>query len=348
MAKAQPMNVLITGAGGFIGCHLVASQLLQGHQVRAADLNIKPLAKWSGHQRLDMVKADITDPASVKQLVEDVDIVYHLASAHLDVTLSDRSYRAVNVEGTANVVEAASAAGVRRFVHCSTVGVFGKLDVPPPAQETSPCRPTHIYESSKLEGERLALDFARKTGYPIVVVRPAWVYGPGCPRTRKLLRTVATGRFVMFGDGRTARHPLYVGDAVRGLERCGQVEKDGGNVYILAGPNSVTIEELVQLVADVQGVKLTLVHLPPIIGHVAGAALQLACRPLQRQPPFSRRSMDFFLKDNLYDTSRAKRELGFQALVTLREGLELTVAHRDGSDPKVDPNRTLRGQRRSA
>jgi nucleoside-diphosphate-sugar epimerase len=329
------MNVLITGAGGFIGCHLVESQLLQGHHVRAADLNIQPLAKWSRHPRLDAVEADITDPAAVKQLVVDMDIVYHLASAHLDVTLSDRSYRAVNVDGTANVVGASSAAGVRRFVHCSTVGVFGKLEVPPPAHENTPCRPTHIYESSKLEGERVALDFARRSGYPIVVVRPAWVYGPGCPRTRRLLRTVATGRFVMFGDGRTARHPLYVADAVRGLERCAEVEKGGVKVYILAGPSAVTIEELVRLVAEVQNVHVRLVHLPAVMGQLAGAALEFACRPLRRQPPFSRRSMDFFLKHNFYDARKALRELGFEAQVSLREGLRLTLARLNEPDVAV-------------
>jgi nucleoside-diphosphate-sugar epimerase len=207
----------------------------------AADLNVRPLSPWSGHPRLEALTADITNPRTMMDLVADVDVVYHLASAHLDLTLSNKTYRSVNVEGTANVVQAASASGVRRFVHCSTVGVFGKLEVPPPANENSP-----------------ALDFARRTGYPIVVVRPAWVYGPGCPRTRRLMRTVAKGRFVIFGDGRTARHPLYVADAVRGLERCAEVEKGGGKVYILAGPTAVTIEELVKLVAEVQDVHVKL------------------------------------------------------------------------------------------
>jgi nucleoside-diphosphate-sugar epimerase len=329
------MNVLITGAGGFIGCHLVESQLAQGHRVRAADLNVRPLSPWSGHPRLEALTADITNPRTMMDLVADVDVVYHLASAHLDLTLSNKTYRSVNVEGTANVVQAASASGVRRFVHCSTVGVFGKMEVPPPANENSPCRPTHIYESSKLEGERVALDFARRTGYPIVVVRPAWVYGPGCPRTRRLMRTVAKGRFVIFGDGRTARHPLFVADAVRGLERCAEVEKGGGKVYILAGPTAVTIEELVRLVAEVQDVHVKLIHLPAVIGQLAGAALELACRPMRRQPPFSRRSMDFFLKDNLYDASRVRRDLGFEAQVSLRDGLKLTAAHLNESDMAV-------------
>jgi nucleoside-diphosphate-sugar epimerase len=304
----------------------VESQLSQGHQVRAVDLNLDSLRRWSGHSRFESLVTDITEADSVRRIVASVDVVYHLASAHLNVAQSAGSYRAVNVDGTANLVEASAAAGVRRFVHCSTVGVYGNHDGAEPAHEDSPCRPTHIYERTKLEGERLALDFARRTGYPVVVVRPAWVYGPECPRTRRLLATVARGRFVVFGDGRTARHPLYISDAVRGLERCAEHGR-GGDIYILAGPGWVTIEELIRLIAEVQTVRLSIVHLPAVVGHLAGGLLQIVCKPLRRQPPFSRRSMEFFLRHSRYDTSKARRQLGFEAEVGLKEGLRLTLRH---------------------
>jgi dihydroflavonol-4-reductase len=324
-------RVLITGGGGFIGRHLVDSQLSQGHWVRVADLNVDALSNRADHPRLEALRSDITKPETVRAVVEGVDIVYHLASAHLDVNLTDETYRKVNVEATVNLVHAARSAGVRRVVHCSSAGVFGHLQVPPPADENTPCHPTHIYEISKLEGERAILSFSRRTGFPVVVARPAWVYGPGCPRTLKLLRMIAKGRFVMFGNGRTLRQPLYVEDAVRGLERCAQDGKSAGQVYILAGRSFVTIEELVQLVGEAQGVQPKIIHLPAVLGQCAGYTLQFAYKPLQRQPPFSRRSMDFFLKHNLYDTGRASRELGFEAEIDLREGLRLTVTQLNGT-----------------
>jgi nucleoside-diphosphate-sugar epimerase len=325
-------HVLVTGGGGFIGRHLVESQLAQGRRVRVVDLHLDGLADTHDEGRLEVLKADIRDRAAAARMMEGIDEVYHLASAHLDVSLSERVFWEVNVDATVTLLEAASAAAVRCFVHCSTIGVFGRLPVPPPADENSPCTPTHVYERSKLEGERRALDHCRRTGLPVVVSRPAWVYGPGCPRTRKLLRTAATGRFVLFGNGRTLRHPLYVADAVRGLERCAQVPGACGQVYVMAGPEPVAIEQLVHLAGEAQGVRVKTIHLPVVLGHTAGWALEWAFKPLRRSPPFSRRSMDFFLKDNLYDTSKAARDLGFEATVRLVDGLRLTVAQRKQAD----------------
>src|SRR5688500_10232989 len=184
------MKVLITGAGGFIGSHLVDSQLEQRHDVRAVDLHLDLLQPQSANPHLEAICGDITDKNLLKRLADGVEVVYHLASAHLDVSLSDEHYRRVNVGATLSLLEAARQAGVRRFVHCSSVGVIGDVKHPP-ADETTQCRPANIYERSKLAGERAVLDYAFRTGFPVVVVRPAWVYGPRCPRTAKLFRTIS-------------------------------------------------------------------------------------------------------------------------------------------------------------
>ena len=314
------MNVLITGGGGFIGSHLVDSQLAQGHRVRTVDLHVERLAHTADHPSSEVMVGDITDPSLAKRLPDGMDVVYHLASAHLDVTLSDDYYRRVNVDATVNLLEAARAAGVSRVVHCSSVGVIGDVENPP-ADETTPCSPSNIYEQTKLAGEQAALRFAQERGLPVVVVRPAWVYGPRCPRTQKLFRTIGKGRFLMFGDGRTLRHPIYVSDAVRGLELCGVANGFSGEVYIIAGAEPVTIETLVRMIAEILGVRPPTVHLPVAVGKLIGYTLTLAFKPLGRQPPFSRRSVDFFLKDNAYDISKAKNELGYRPQVDLRAGL---------------------------
>lgn len=318
------MRVLITGGGGFIGSHLVDSQLAQGRQVRAVDLHVERLAHTFDHPNLEVVIGDITDPDLVRRLLTGIDVVYHLASAHLDVSLSEAHYRRVNVEATLRLLLAAQASGVRRVVHCSSVGVIGEIKHPP-ADETFPCHPTNIYEQTKLAGEQAALQFTRETGFSVVVVRPAWVYGPRCPRTQRLFRTIGKGRFVIFGHGRTLRHPIYISDTVRGLELCAEKDRVAGQVYIIAGEKAVTIEALVQMVAEVLEVRPPTIRLPLTLGKVAGIALQAAFKPFGRQPPFSRRSLDFFLKDNVYDISKARRDLGFQPRVDLRTGLTKTL-----------------------
>jgi nucleoside-diphosphate-sugar epimerase len=317
-------RVFVTGGGGFIGSHLVESQLGRGYQVRTIDLNVERLAHVAHHPRLEIVAGDITNSAFVERLLEGIDVVYHLASAHLDVTLAERRYRQVNVEATHNLLRAAHQAGVRRFVHCSSNGVLGETAVLP-ANESTPCHPTNIYEQTKLEGEQRALKFSQETGLPVVVVvRPAWVYGPRCPRTQKLFRTISRRRFVMFGRGDTLRHPVYVSDAVLGLELAAEADSAVGQIYFIAGEEPVTIANLVQMIADVLDVPAPSVCLPLSLGRLAGYGVQLAYKPLGWQPPFSRRTIDFFIKNNAYDISKARRELGFEPRVDLWTGLSLT------------------------
>jgi nucleoside-diphosphate-sugar epimerase len=291
--------------------------------VRTVDLHVERLAHTTDHPNLEAVVGDITDPALLRRLVDGIDVIYHLASAHLDVSLSDEDYRRVNVGATVDLLEAACAAGVSCVVHCSSNGVIGDVENPP-ADETTPCRPTNIYERTKLAGEQEALRLSREMDLSVVVARPAWVYGPRCPRTQKLFRTVGKGRFVMVGDGQTLRHPIYVSDAVRGLELCAEMEDVSGEVYLLAGEAPVTIETLVRTIAQLLGVRAPVIRLPLWLGKLAGYGLQVAFKPLGRQPPFSRRSVDFFLKNNAYDISKARQELGFEPQVDLWTGLTWT------------------------
>lgn len=321
------MNVLITGGGGFIGSHLVESQLAQGHRVRVVDLHSEPLAQVLDHPCLEMINGDVADEALAPQLVEGIQVVYHLAAAHLDVALPETHYRRVNVEATVNLLRAAREAGVSRFVHCSSNSVVGKLKNPP-VDETAACQPTNVYERTKLLGEQAALAFARNTGFPVVVVRPAWVYGPRCPRTARLLRAVKKGRFVLFGNGRTLRHPLYIADAIRGLELCASSGEAAGELFFIAGPKAVTIDELVRTMAAVQGVRPPRLRLPLWLGLAVGYAAEGGFKLIGRRPPISRRTMDFFSKDNAYNTERARRQLGFRPQVDLRDGLAMTLAQR--------------------
>jgi dihydroflavonol-4-reductase len=318
------MRVLITGAGGFIGSHLVDSQLEIGNLVRAVDLHVDRLAHAVDHPNLEIICGDITEQDFVREVLEGIEVVFHLASAHLDVSLSDEHYRRVNIDATIRLLNYAFSAGVDRFVHCSSVGVIGDVDHPP-ADETTPCQPTNIYEQTKLEGEQAALEFTHRTGFPVVAARPAWVYGPRCPRTVKLFRAIAKGRFPIFGRGNNLRHPIYISDAVHGLELCAQVEQISGEVFILAGSEPVMVIDLVHMISEEIGVNPPRLHLPISLGKFGGSILEMAFKPLGQQPPFSRRSVDFFLKHNAYDISKARRKLDFQPRIALRTGIQNTI-----------------------
>ena len=317
-------RVLITGGGGFIGSHLVKHQLELGNQVRAVDFHPGPLAQLAGNPNLEIVTGDLRDAGLLPGMLREVNTVYHLASAHLNTGLSAADYEAVNVHATRELIRQATEAGVQRFIHCSTNGVYGKQRQIP-ADENTPCQPENIYERTKLAGEQAALQATRETGLSLVVIRPSWVYGPGCPRTARLFRMVKKGRFVFFGDGQTLRHPIYIADAVRGFELSAAAPTACGEIYLLAGAEIVSLNALVERIASLLQVRLRAIHLPVALGLAGGFVLQQVFGIAGRQPPFSLRSLDFFMKDNAYNTQKAQQQLDFEPQVSLQAGLEMTA-----------------------
>ena len=314
------MKVLVTGATGFTGGHLARQLAERGYAVRALVRNTPPAAIAG----VEYVAGDLRDAASLQRAASGVDVVYHIAAIYRQAGLKDAEYRAVNADAVRTVIEAAARGGARRVVHCSTVGVHGDVEGPP-ANEDAPLKPGDIYQVTKLEGERVALDASRSTGVEVVIARPTGIYGPGDRRLLKLFRGVARRRFVILGDGRIFYHLTYIDDLVEGFRLCGEVPQAAGRTYILAGGEVTTLTELVALVAEEAHVPPPKLYLPVWPFWLAGAACEAVCGPLGIEPPIYRRRVDFFTKSRAFDISRARAELGYAPKVSLREGIRRTL-----------------------
>lgn len=338
MSEEAPRNVLVTGAGGFIGRHLVVDQLARGRRVHGIDLQTGGLAATGG----DLVSQEV-DVRATEQLrphLAACDTVFHLAAAHLDVLKDADYFHEVNVRATERLVRAAADEGVRRFVHCSTVGVYGSLASLPADEETPPA-PDIAYEASKLDGERAVREAAPGTGVDVVVIRPSWVYGPGCPRTLKLIRTVARKRFFFVGDGANLRHPIYISDLLEAFELAATRHTGHAETIIAAGPEALSVRQLVNLMTEELGIAHTPPRVPFGLMRAAVFGLEQVARLTGREPPFSRRSLKFFTDSSAFRTDKARRLLAFSPRVDTRQGLRLTIEYcrKNGLLPPVAGSR---------
>jgi nucleoside-diphosphate-sugar epimerase len=318
------MRILVTGGTGFTGKALVRRLLNEGHQVIALDnkegLKTQELREWGA----EVVIGSVTDREIVRKCMKGVNVVQHLAAAFREMNVPNSYYDDVNVGGTRNVLEAAWDEKVSKFIYCSTCGVHGNVDNPP-GNEDSPIKPADYYQRTKYEAEPLVLEYAKK-GMPAVILRPAAIYGPGDPeRFFMIFKRVASGRFLMFGSGKTLYHPLYIDNLVDALILAMQPGKGNGQAYLIADEEYVQIEDLVNRAAKALGVSVAIPHFPvwPVI--VVGHIVEKLCKPFRISPPIFPRRVDWYRQNRSFSIEKAKRDLGYTPKVGLDEGLKRTA-----------------------
>ena len=318
------MRVALTGATGYTGGRLLRALRGRGDEVAALarPASVTGALRESGAR---VVEGDLKDASALSRLVEGSDAVLHVAAVYRTAGHPDGYYHEVNVAGTERLLEAAARAGVRRFVHTSTVGVHGHVATPP-ADETAPFAPGDVYQDTKAAAEILALDFGRKRGLPVTVVRPGAIYGPGETRLLKLFRAIARGRYAVVGSGKPFYHPVYVDDLVAGFLLALEREEAVGQAFIVAGPRYVSQNELAQLIARHTGGRVLPFHVPAWPLQIAGSLCEALCVPLGIEPPLHRRRVDFWVKSRAFSIEKARRLLGYAPSVDLDEGIARTVA----------------------
>jgi nucleoside-diphosphate-sugar epimerase len=320
------MLVLITGGTGFIGSRLALDWLQRGHSVRilgqennAAESHNRRLVESKGGQ---IIIGSVTEKDKVFEILHGVDLVYHLAAAQHEANISDQIFWDVNVNGTKNILEASVQAQVKRFVHGSTIGVYGAA-LDGNLDERSPVNPDNIYGVTKLEAEKLALSFREKL--PMVIVRISETYGPGDRRLLKLFRGIKKNAFFVIGTGQNVHHLLYIDDLVCGLYLAATVEAALGKIFVLSGKETVTTAAMAETISRQLGRKLPSFHLPLLPILMFATVIEKVCRPLGFQPPLHRRRMDFFRKDFCFSQEQAREILGFVPRVGFEEGVMETA-----------------------
>lgn len=319
----EPAPILITGGLGFLGSHLSSRLETAGEQIR---ILARPQAQNGHHpsSSRQIVWGDIRDAEAVDRAVQGAGVVIHLVSNFRKGGSDDKEAFAVNVEGTRNVLAACSRHGVSQLIHCSTIGVHGSvLEIP--ANESTPFNPLDLYQETKLLAEQEVWRHHHETGLPVSVVRPISMFGPGDRRMLKLFRMIQKRRFVMVGDGAALFQPAYIDDVVDGFLLCLRNDKALGEAFIVGGEEYVPLRDLVGMIASELGVP------PPWLRVPLGPILTLAdlCEkcfvPFGLEPPLHRRRVSFFQNNRAFSIDKARRLLGFQPQMQLRDALRSTI-----------------------
>jgi UDP-glucose 4-epimerase len=304
-------TIIVTGAAGFIGSHLVDRLLAKGNVVIGID-NIRTgkkenLSEAMSSDRFRLLEADIRNADLSSLIGEDVDIVYHIAaiSSVKESVENPMLVNDVNVNGTVNVLEMARRRNAKRFVFSSSAAIYGNPE-DMPVHEDFPFNPLSPYAASKIAGEMYVHSFRESYNLDTTILRYFNVYGPRQAYSAYsgvvsifVNQAMAGDPIKIEGDGEQTRSFLNVADVVRATQLAGELKPAVGETINISGPNLVTIKELARILKEsIDGCQSEIVHVEPRIGDV---------------------------RDSIGNIERAQKILGFSPEIPLERGLEETV-----------------------
>ncbi len=318
------MKIAVTGATGFIGVNVCIHLEKAGHKVVGIVRNLEKGRALLANT-IQLISGDLSDQDSLNRGFQGCDGVVHLAALFNDPEKSWEDYRDTNVRGVERVILAAREAGVKRVVHCSTVGVAIGRGTPPYDETSSYNVPEwDKYETTKCEGEKLALSYAMQSEGPqVVVIRPAQVYGPGDRSKAKFYKMVKTG--VLINPGKTLKHLIYIDDLSAAFELAIIKKGIDGEIFTIAGDEITPLKDLILIVGQALGVAKPKLYIPSIPIVMVAATVEKVFNIIGKKPPIFRRSMDFFRKSVSFNSEKAKNILGFSAKISVSEGVKNTA-----------------------
>jgi len=321
------MTWLITGGTGFIGSRLALKARREGREVVVAG-QVNTDAERARLQELQAAgiaieQGPLQDGAYARRVSAGCEVIIHLAAAQHEANVPDSYFESVNVEGTRTLLEASVAAGVRRFVYGSTIGVYGAAGGGVLSETSMPC-PANIYGRTKLAAEGVVKQFASRV--PVSIVRISETYGPGDFRLLKLFRAVDRGRFMMIGPGLNRRQVIHVDDLNSILLLAGEHPAAVNQTFVAAGAEVMTTRDMVQRIAVALQRRPPRLRVPLWPFLALAVVMEITLKPLGIQPPLHRRRLDFFRKSFVFDTRKVRDVLGFTPAVEFPAGAAETAA----------------------
>lgn len=320
------MSTLVTGANGFVGGCLVDELVARGEKLRAL-VRDRDQAAALEERGIEAFVGDVTCPETLAAPLRGVSIVQHCAAA-VGPEKSAAEIYATNRDGLRHLLAAAAVAGRPRVVVLSSINVLGTRDLDPAAEEVACRRSGDPAADVKIEAEAIALDYHRRDGLPVTILRPGFIYGPGDPHNiPRLAGAIRRGKFAFLGSRDNVVPIVHVRDVVQAMLLAGSKPEAAGRVYHITDGSRTTIAELVDVLAARLGCPPPRKTLPLIIPRAGCLLFETLFRlGLRKRPgPINRAGLRFLGTSRWVDIARARTELGYSPQILFREGLAETL-----------------------
>jgi nucleoside-diphosphate-sugar epimerase len=321
--EIRGLLALVTGASGFIGGRL-AERLAteEGVRVRAMVRSAGKAGRLA-KLPLEIVEGDLLDPQSLSRTVKGCDLVFHCA-ALVRETGKKKEFYQINVQGTENIVKAAVAAGVKKFVHMSSVAVYG-LNPPDGADEDTAFQPCgNLYCDTKIAAEKVVWAYHRDKGLPVVVIRPTNVYGPHSkPWTLLPIKMINSGKMMLINGGTGLCNYVYIDNLIDATLLATKRDESVGQAYIITDGVALPWKEFFGCYAQMAG-RPQMRSVSEQVGKIAALGMEITSMFTGKPAKITRQAVGFLTKKACFSIEKARRELGYQPRLSLKKGMQIT------------------------
>jgi len=320
-------NILVTGAGGFIGSNLMEELLKKGYKVRALlkkGESTKNILNFIKNPNLEIVRGDLRDKRLTKKICKNIGIIYHLAAKTDLSTDNYRSYYLNNVIATKNLVES-SEKNIIRFIYFSSILAVGLPNTSKLLDEKYIGTTSSFYGKSKKEAEEYLVSEYRRRKFPVVIFRPSTVYGPKEVAVQYLLfKVIKEHKFLMIGNGKNLNSYVYVKNVVGACLKVLNYKKVLGEIYFICDERPYKLDEIIKTICKISKTKLLPINVPYFIAYSGSFFYSKLCKLIGLKALIYPSRVNTIVLNYAYSIKKAKIDFNYDPKYSLSAGVSET------------------------
>lgn len=319
-------NILVLGGSGFLGSHLVESLHSQGYEIRCLVRRTSDISLLKS--KAEIIYGDVFEEESIRKALSGTEVVYNLVGGGNVSTVTEKgleTLRRLNAGSVESLLSIAKDFPLKKIIHFSSISAMG-IHKNETLSEEGECKPKIPHEIAKYESEKVAMQYFREYGLPVVILRPPQIYGPGDVKSEILKLVKYAKRFYvpLIGGGKSYMPWVYVEDVVQGAVKAmthGRI----GEVYIISDKQSYKFRDIIAEIAKALDTKLRTIYIPKSFAKISVSLLEPMAKLLGKEPILSRYRIGSMTSDRFVSINKARSELNYEPLIPLSEGMKLTV-----------------------